>query len=65
MTREYVGVNWQYCKDPNDLNEAIANHDKDWEGLHDANDIISITYDSNHSSYVVFWKHYTKSEDKE
>lgn len=55
--RLYTGVNWQYVKDPNDINDAIANHDENWEGLIDANDIISITYDTNHGCYVVFWKY--------
>lgn len=58
----FNGVNWQYCKNLNDINDAIVNQDKDWDGLKDADDIISITYDSNHSSYVVFWKHYIESE---
>ena len=49
-------VNWQYCTDLNDINEAIKAKDKYWEGLTSANDIISITYDSNHGCYVVFWK---------
>ncbi len=22
---------WQYCKDPNDIQEAIDNKDKDWD----------------------------------
>ncbi len=63
--RLYVGVNWQYCRNLNDINKAIANHDKDWEGLNDADDIISITYDANHSSFVVFWKQCIESEDYE
>lgn len=49
-------VNWQYCNDPNDINEAIKTKDKDWEGLTSANDIISITYDTNHGCYVIFWR---------
>lgn len=48
-------VNWQYCNDPNDINEAIKTKDEDWEGLTSADDIISITYDHNHGCYVVFW----------
>lgn len=50
-------VSWQYCKDPNDINMAIASGDENWDGLTAANDIISITYDISHSCYVVFWKH--------
>ena len=57
MSRFYTGIMWQYCKDPNDINDAIANHDEDWEDLIDASQIISITYDTNHGCYVVFWKH--------
>ena len=49
-------VNWQYCNDPNDINEAIKTRDEDWEGLTSANDIISIAYDTNHGCYVIFWR---------
>lgn len=52
-------VNWQYCKDPNDINKAILEQNPNWEGLVDAKQIISITYDTNHGCYVVFWR-YTK-----
>lgn len=53
MTRDLI--NWQYCRDPNDINKAIINLDSNWEGLIDASQIISITYDTNHGCYVVFW----------
>ena len=46
---------WQYCKSPNDINKAIKEHDENWEGLQSLNQIISITYDTNHGCYVVFW----------
>lgn len=49
-------VNWQYCKDLNDINEAIETKDENWKGLISADDIISITYDTNQGCYVVFWK---------
>lgn len=49
-------INWQYCKDPNDINNAILHGDTNWEGLVSSSDIISITYDTNHGCYVVFWK---------
>lgn len=49
-------INWNYCKNPNDINEVIKTHDENWEGLTSAEDIISITYDTNHGCYVVFWK---------
>ena len=48
-------VNWQYCKDPNDINKAISAKDEAWSGLYDASQIISISYDANHGCYVVFW----------
>lgn len=54
--RKYTGVNWQYVNDLNDIDDAIVNNDPDWEGLNDAHDIISITYDTNHGCYVVFWR---------
>ena len=48
-------VMWQYCKDLNDINDAILTEDENWEGLKSADQIISITWDSNHGLYVVFW----------
>lgn len=48
-------IMWQYAKDLNDINNAIMTDDENWEGLHSAEQIISITYDTNHGSYVVFW----------
>ena len=51
-----IGINWQYCRDLNDINTAIDEQDEDWEGLYDADKIISITYDTNHGCYVVFWR---------
>lgn len=65
MSRLYTGINWQYFKDPNDVNDAIESHDANWEGLTDAHDIISITYDSNHGNYVVFWRCPTRSKNQE
>lgn len=53
-------INWQYTRDPNDINIAIQNHDSDWEGLTSADQIINITFDSNHGCYVVFWRVKTK-----
>ena len=50
---------WQYCKDPNDINDAILGNlygrETDWEGLESAEQIKSITWDSHHGCYVVFW----------
>lgn len=53
-------INWQYTRDPNDINTAIRNSDRDWEGLTSADQIINITFDSNHGCYVVFWRVKTK-----
>ena len=55
-------IRWQYCKDLNDINQAIRDYHKNypdnenWEGLYTADNIINITYDTNHGCYVVFWK---------
>ncbi len=49
-------IAWQYCKDLNDINEAIKNSDYNWEDLTLAEQILSITYDINHNCYVVFWE---------
>ena len=49
-------INWQYCSNPNDVNEAILNSNPDWSGLHDASQIINITYSTNSGCYVVFWR---------
>ncbi len=54
MTDELI--NWQCCNDLNDINTAMLLHDPDWEGLESAKQIISITYDSNHGFYMVFWR---------
>lgn len=48
-------VSWQYCKNLNDINEAIMTKDENWYGI-TAENIINITYDSNHGCYVVFWR---------
>lgn len=50
------GINWQYCKNLNDINRAIKERDENWEGLKSAEQIISITWDSHQGCYVVFWK---------
>lgn len=49
-------VNWQYCKDSNDINKAIMSNDPNWEGLESADQIISISYDTSQMCYVVFWR---------
>ena len=60
-------VSWQYCKNLNDINEAIRTHDENWYGITTEN-IINITYDTNHGCYVVFWRcddevEYTQEND--
>ncbi len=46
-----------YVKDLNDINNAILTEDEDWDGLKSAEQIISITYDTNHGCYVVIWRY--------
>ena len=61
------GINWQYIKNLNNINEAIKNHNENFEGLISSEQIINITYDTNQGCYVVFWKidiAYGRSEDK-
>lgn len=48
-------VSWLYCKNLNEINEAIKNPFDDAYGI-TAENIFSITYDSNHGCYVVFWR---------
>lgn len=62
MSRPYT-IHWNYCMDPNEINEAINGNNPDWGGLRSASQIISITYDSNHGKYVVFWKEPCMKED--
>lgn len=50
-------IMWQYVKDLNDINNAIMTENEDWDGLKSAEQIISITYDTNHGCYVVFWRY--------
>lgn len=49
-------IRWNYCKDPNEINEAITWGDVNWTGFTSAEQIVSITFDMNHMCYVVFWK---------
>lgn len=48
-------IMWQYCRNLNDINKAIESKDVEWEGI-TAENIISITFDTHHGSYVVFWR---------
>lgn len=52
----YALINWNWCNDPNDINEAIKSRDENWEGLTSTEQIISISYDARHGNYVVFWR---------
>ena len=56
-------INWNYCRDPNMVNEAIMNLDENWEGLDSAEKIISITWDGNHGAYVVFWENEYENQE--
>ena len=49
-------INWQFCKDPNDINTAIITEDENWEDLSSADQIINISYDPNLCCYIVFWR---------
>lgn len=51
-----TNINWNWCNDPNVINEAIKSRDENWEGLTSAEQIISISYDARHENYVVFWR---------
>lgn len=62
IPKEYEYLMWQYCKDPNDITRAVGEQDPDWEGLESLHQIISITYDTNHRCYVVFWIAYREGE---
>ena len=56
MMEQKNHIFWKYCKDLNDINEAIDSKDSNWEGLTSAEDIISISFDSSQGLYVVFWR---------
>lgn len=49
-------INWQYCTSLNEVNQAILYGDYDFDGLSDARQIISITYNENHQKYIVIWQ---------
>lgn len=57
MEKNIIG--WAYVRNLNEINDAILRDegktDTNWGGLNDAKQIKSITYDSNHGCYVVFW----------
>lgn len=52
------------CRDPNDINKAIISQDKEWKGLTDASQIISITFDGKTGYYAVFWRVEVDCEQK-
>lgn len=49
-------IDWQYCKDPNEINEVIRHGDPNWDRLESASQIINIIWNSEHRLYQVFWK---------
>ena len=49
-------IGWQYCKNPNEINEAIRTQDPNWAGLYSADQIISIIWVSDQRCYQVFWR---------
>lgn len=57
-------VSWQYCKNPNEINEAIRNEDPNWDGLTSATQIISIFWNPEHRLYQVFWRVEDNEEDR-
>lgn len=48
-------ISWQYCKNPNEINDAIMNNDSNWFGIA-AQKIISISWDDHQGCYIVFWR---------
>ena len=46
-------VNWQYCKNLNEINRAILSRDEEWLGLNDASQIISVCPEAG--GYLVVW----------
>lgn len=51
-------ISWEYIKNLNEINELIRDtEDEQYKDLKSADDIVSITYDSNHGRYLVFWKY--------
>ena len=52
----YTGINFHYCTNLYQINDAIRNKDPEWLGLTDASDIISVTHNYYLDCYVVVWK---------
>ena len=50
-------ISWEYIKNLNEINELIRSTEEEYADLKSADDIVSITYDSNHGRYLVFWKY--------
>lgn len=49
-------INWQFCKDPNEINDVLSKGgDYNWEGFTDVSQIINIIYHPEHRCYMVFW----------
>ena len=49
-------VQWQYCKDPNQINDVLLHGNENWDGLISVDQIISISWNANQGCYEVFWK---------
>lgn len=47
-------VGWQYCKNPNEINDAIKSGDPNWANLESAGQIINIIWNPEHRLYQVF-----------
>ena len=48
-------LNWQCCKDLDEIYTAIAEQDELWYGLKSTKQIIDIAYDTSQNCYVVSW----------
>ena len=60
---------WQYLKDLNELNEVLEMTEEErsnmgLDGITGMDDLVSVTYDTNHGCYVAIWKCRNKSEKK-
>ena len=56
-------VGWQYCKNPNEINDAIKSDDPNWANLESAGQIINIIWNPEHRLYQVFWRELDSLEE--
>lgn len=49
-------LQWNYCRNLEDINEAILERHTDWNGLTSAEQIVSITWVERLDCYCVVWK---------